>query len=272
MTPFAAKVPAAAFHLPAPNLMLKRAVRQVLNRVGYEVVRANKHPSLGSFLEGALIGMSSVLDRPLRIVQIGANDGVTSDPLASFLETMGRHVHALRIEPHPAVFELLKELHLGQAGVTLLNVAIDESPGTMDLFFLREDDWDRYRSVSGYNPTGITSTSRQHVAEHVARALKLSSIEADALIDSVSVRCMPLSDALRESDFGTPVDVLQVDAEGLDDRIILSSNVDDLGFALINYEVKHLTDERHHILGEHLDGLGYRRLRFDRDECAFRVH
>jgi hypothetical protein len=67
-------------------------------------------------------------------MQIGANDGDFSDPVASVIRRHG--LTGVMVEPIPIHFERLCSRHAGRAGITLVNAAIAETAGEMPFFYL----------------------------------------------------------------------------------------------------------------------------------------
>jgi len=65
------------------------------------------------------------------------------------------------------------------------------------------------------------------------------------------------------------IDVLQIDAEGADDEVIYASDIERLRPRLINFERRHLSDQRQQTLAAFLAGQGYSILNWsDSDSTA----
>ncbi len=80
----------------------------------------------------------------MRFAQVGANDGKLADPILRFIETGAWQ--GVMIEPHPAYFADLSELHRGKAGIQLVNCAVSNAEGQMQLFHLSEAEHGAYPS------------------------------------------------------------------------------------------------------------------------------
>src|SRR5262249_35234617 len=110
---------------------LRSLVRQSLNRFGYDVVRyageSCDHP-----LNVLEIAVRERLQRQTDFffVQVGANDGVRSDPLRSLV--LEHRLAGLLIEPLPDQYARLRENYAGQPQLRFENCAVAEHDGTRD--------------------------------------------------------------------------------------------------------------------------------------------
>jgi hypothetical protein len=79
---------------------------------------------------GALMQAST---RPLRFVQVGANDGVYGDPLRAYIER--HHWRGILVEPQPDVFARLVENYRGSCDNLIFeNVAISPDEHILRLY------------------------------------------------------------------------------------------------------------------------------------------
>ena len=84
------------------------------------------------------------------------------------------------------------------------------------------------------------------------------------------IQCTDLRTLLSANGIPAEVDVLQVDAEGEDDTVIYSSNVETLRPSIIYFERKCLSAERYAKLAAYLGGLGYSLSHVRHDSLAIR--
>lgn len=164
------------------------------------------------------------------IVQVGAYDGETGDPLSGFLD---RHrARAILLEPQPTPFAALKAKHAGNRDVITLNAAIADVDGICPLYVVdgmtEHDPW-----WCGQ----IASFHRDHLLRHQEGIPNL--------IDRIRVIDVPTisADTLRRRYALDRVDALIVDAEGSDWQIV--RNFLDLGIIpqVLSFEWRHL-DQR----------------------------
>ena len=90
----------------------------------------------------------------------------------------------------------------------------------------------------------------------------------NSMIIEQVVNSTPLPDLLRSSDAIESIDVLQVDAEGMDDDVIYNSGIDELTPSIIYFEADHLSKGRAAKLMIYLEERGYMLARIKRDMMA----
>lgn len=201
------------------------------------------------------------------IVQVGANDGKTHDPLHNFAMQYRERTEMVLIEPQTEVLRDLQINYSEHPATTVLNSAVGE-PGNLTLYRIKPQYWRFYRGILG---SGITSSDRDYVLEKARRHLALRSISPEEAIEDIH----PASETLRSllSAAGIEsVDVLQVDVEGADDLVIYSADLDLLRPRVVNYEAVHLSPSRLCELDTHLQAHSYVSTGWtDQDRCAIRV-
>ena len=69
------------------------------------------------------------------VVEVGANDGKTGDPLYRLIR-YNRRGKALLIEPIPYLFERLRSTYSGSPHCILANVAIASAAGAMPIYYI----------------------------------------------------------------------------------------------------------------------------------------
>ena len=211
----------------------------------------------------------------LNVVQIGANDGMVNDPIFPFMKKHRDSTRVLLIEPQQQLIPHLKANYSWHPDATIVDAAIGPA-GSMTLFSIREDCWagcsaPYARSWPDYRaPTGITSTSRDHVRNWAAKHYR-GPVEIDEVIVEMSVRCSPLAEVLDGTPFVNRTDLLQVDTEGYDDEILYHSDIPRLQPRLINFESAELPAERAEHVGRFLESNGYTLLPGTYDTLAIRA-
>lgn len=142
--------------------------------------------------------------RPVNFLQIGSNDGVTSDPVHDLVVRYGWR--GVLVEPVPAIFERLERNYASTAGIKLANIAIGKENGHRIFYTVHKlpDDpaW----------ADQIGSFDRRHVLRHVNAIPNL-----EQRIVPIEVRVETLTSILRSI---ASVDLLHVDAEGTDGVIL----------------------------------------------------
>lgn len=161
------------------------------------------------------------------LVQIGANDGVTNDPVRKII--LDFNVPSLLVEPQPAIFAKLQGSYLGLQYVTLENCAIDNENGHKKLYYVEP--------LPGYPKwaTGIASFDKATLLKH---RRVLPGLEENLKIIEVPTYSF---DQLLERNNIHEVLLLQLDTEGYDFELI--KQITSLGVfpRLLQYEHKHLS-------------------------------
>jgi FkbM family methyltransferase len=189
-------------------------------------------------------------------IQIGANDGITTDPIYPFVTHFGWR--GILVEPQPDVFTLLKENYAGRGHLKFINAAISERDGRRTLYTVRAEKGtiprvDRYSSF---------------YRDVVAGQTRWVSDVADR-IEEVEVDCLSLNSLLRETD-GNDVDVLHLDVEGYDYDILQMIDFKTMNPSLICFEHANMDKAKQEQVAKLLVNQGYGLSRDDLDTVAYR--
>jgi FkbM family methyltransferase len=238
-----------------------RRVESALNAKGYRVAW-----SPPAFLDpGAELrfGLEFViahlmLTRPsIFFVQIGANDGISNDPLHEFVARFDWE--GILFEPLPEIFELLQKTYSGNARLRLINAAIAEADGYRTIYTVRPDP-------------GIFA--KAHQFSTFCRESLLGQTrwvpDIERRIEERQVRCMSMKSLLGEAG-GREIDLLQIDAEGYDYALLKMIDFSLLKPSIIAYEHAHMNKQQQNELARLLFSQGYRLTRDDLDTIAYRA-
>lgn len=175
------------------------------------------------------------------ILQIGAMDGVRFDPLCPIIQK--HRSPGILVEPVRDMFDLLVANYGGYERLTLANVAIAE--------------------VSG--PQTIYRVPASQVASGAAEewALAVSSLRKPHLESTLSEMYIEeVIDGLTFADFAEryglrAFDVLQIDTESYDWRILKQIDLSAYGCRIVNVEHRHINLDDRLLMVEHLDRHGF---------------
>lgn len=148
--------------------------------------------------------------RPL-LLQIGANDGVSGDPIASVLPH--RDWYAVLVEPLPAPFAALEERYRGDSNIKLINAALADDNGVLELHM-----------IEGGKTTLASALPDRNALRHFDG--ELARIEVPA----VTFESLFASESIER------VDVLQIDTEGMDAIILRQFDIERYLPAVIHLE------------------------------------
>jgi FkbM family methyltransferase len=177
---------------------------------------------------------SSLRDRKdLYIVQIGSNDGTTSDPIHSLLQS-NPSWKAILVEPVPFLFNRLRQNYSNNPNIQFANVAITDQVGKATFYYVDPTaknhipelpDW--YDQLGSFDPS--------HIAKHFGNAL-------DPFTVSTQIATFPLS-AFLERNNVAKIDLLHIDTEGHDWIVLRQLDLSRFRPDVILIEHKHLSKE-----------------------------
>jgi FkbM family methyltransferase len=163
-------------------------------------------------------------------IQIGSNDGSNLDPLRPFI--LRTEWRGILVEPVPYIFTRLVENYRGRAGLILENVAVGELNGTSNFYYLRKAD----------NPTELPvwyetlgSFSREVILTH-----KDSIPDIEDRLVCEPVTCVTFDTLCRRHGV-EGVDLIHIEAEGYDFRIIQQIDLGRLNPRILMFEHHHLS-------------------------------
>jgi FkbM family methyltransferase len=176
------------------------------------------------------------------IVQVGACDGATNDPVRHYLaKGMAR---GILIEPNPLAFERLQRNYANFDNVTLIQAAIGEEDGVAHLYRFKKTD----KALSEVDLTlQIASFYREHLENHSRKGEE---------IERITVPCRSLSSLIAELGVNQ-IDLLQIDAEGFDATVVRMALKMQVRPSCINFEHRHLKPDDRKPLFDSLAEGGY---------------
>jgi FkbM family methyltransferase len=175
------------------------------------------------------------------LVQIGACDGVTNDPISGFIQR--RSINAVLVEPIEHSFQKLEAVYGGIPSVKLVQAAIALQDGTATFYKVREAG----RWADSTLAPQWSSFNKQHLLKH---GVKENEIEA------ITVPCLSLRSLMARFDLDK-IDFLQVDTEGFDGTVVaMALNLPHLPDC-INFENAHLNSDERESLFRDLNASEY---------------
>lgn len=188
-------------------------------------------------------------------VQIGAGDGRLADPIYPYV--LRHKLRGLALEPLPVAFERLKQTYRMQPQVRCLNVAIAERDGQMTLYAPASDDA-ALSTLASLDRGVLEKTLRaQHngagvgIAAHTVRALSFDTLAAQERVERI--------------------DLLQIDCEGYDWKLLKTVDLEKWKPAIINFESALLSPAALAESRRHLEKRGYSWFEQGLDTCAYKI-
>jgi FkbM family methyltransferase len=248
----------------------KQLINGALRALGYEIQRAR--PAV-PFVDVPLI---DVFDLVLRdylqhnpspfLVQVGAHDGKTDDPVAHLIR---RHrLHALLVEPQPLAFRRLVENNRSEPRITLENSLISAVDGDVKFYKARED-------MPGLPAFLLQSASldRKRVEAAVGWYREANpQLEGDAferLIEEVTVPSLTWESLLAKHRV-SHIDILVLDTMGFDYELLKTFPFELGRPDIIHFEHALLSPQDQMACVELLAGQGYSMAKVAVDTIAMR--
>jgi FkbM family methyltransferase len=203
-------------------ILIKNLAKSLVNLTPYQIRRKRPEATINpvEILLGYLL-----LCGPITYVQIGACNGSDGDPAYRFTRT-GK-MRAWLIEPVPTNFAQLTRNYQGVPNITLVQGAIAETDGELVMYRVRpEGRW-------ANDPAAIqwASISKSHITGHGVR---------EEEIEEIRVPAWTLASLVSSQKIG-PIDLLQIDVEGFDARVVEMAMALPTPPRSINFEHLHFT-------------------------------
>ena len=230
---------------------MKRLVQRLAAALGYRIEGIRYTPR--QFLDPALmrpLTLDDVICRrmfeagpALTFVQVGAYDGVSTDPLRKYVDACGWT--GVMLEPQPGPAARLRDLYRERPGIVVLQAALDEDRRQRTLYTVDARDLPAWVG-------GMASFDRAHILKHGHLVEDLERRVAEMAVD-----CVTFEDVLAR--LGRPaLDLLQIDAEGADGRILSLFPFDRVRPAIVHWEIKNMSRGQQEAALDLLIGHGYR--------------
>jgi len=178
-----------------------------------------------------------------RFIQVGAYDGISTDPLRKFIERFAWR--GVMLEPQPEPARQLRNLYPEGSGMVILEAALDREPGSRTIYTVEADSVPKWVG-------GMASFERNNILKHadqipgiadMVREIEVSCVTPDHVLDQLG------SDRL---------DLLQIDAEGADGYLLSLFPFARIKPAIVHWEIKNMTRQAQEETLDLLRGHGYR--------------
>lgn len=207
---------------------------------------------------------SRIIGRPLTFIQLGASDGLHSDPIREFI--IRDHWSGVLVEPIPYSYSRLKEnyRYLQRTNLAFVNAAVVASgvplPGpfyTFDQQFL----------------AGLPVSERLHylqissfIASHTRGGFAPGSAAREAIV-AIDIPACTLEDLVRDHFDAPQIDLLVTDLEGYEAQLLPALNFTHIQPRAIFYE-SHNLGQAEGKVRDYLTANGYECFAFGGDSFA----
>ena len=223
-----------------------KGMRDVSKSLRYNPINKSRWRSHEKRFEG-MIEQYSRETPDFFVLQIGACDGVISDPIYKWIKKYGWQ--GVLVEPQKREFERLKITYGDNDKLRFENVAIAEDSGQRPLYKVKDEyieaDWER--SIASFLPKPSLEKQNKITVEMVP------CITFDLLLNRHQVK---------------RIDLLQMDVEGYDYQLLMLFDFERIKPRLIRYEHRLLTLSDKSSCQKRLAQNGYQILEMEYDTGA----
>lgn len=186
----------------------KQIIKKIANFFGYDLIKLEYNQFS---IETLLSLYFYKTPEDFFFVQIGANDGKTSDPVYNFIKQY--KLSGILIEPQKIPFKKLKETYSSCENLIFANIAIGEEDGEESLYNVKESFKSVYNHYTKGDAMGISSFYKQHIREHLKKNVpELSNRDnVDEFIDIETVNTLSFDTFVQKYNVNR-IDLLQIDA------------------------------------------------------------
>lgn len=218
--------------------MIKNLIKKILKKKGY----VSKHSLPNSKFKYDLLYLLlfALQKKNYKIIQIGANNGSSGDPINTFIEDYNNKITYLGFEPQEKPFNELKKNYQSYKNFYFLKQCVGKE-GKNNFYYLNKEFENLCKKNGWFFSDGVSSLIKANLSK---RLVKLN-LNPEDYIDKYEVEVLPLKKSI-ETNFKDivehfrDIDLLQIDAEGYDDQVIYQSSIDFFKPKYINFESKNL--------------------------------
>jgi FkbM family methyltransferase len=236
---------------PDRQTRLSRAIRSydrlpdsIKNKIGYS---AMQYP----------LALFALLVDNVFFIQIGANDGQHADPLHRHI--IANHWAGILVEPVPELFNRLNDTYADHDNLVFIKAAITERDGLTTFYRTKTSTGDNQ-----YESEGLGTLDRDVLTKTTRHSELLSQSIIEEQVKGISV------DTLLKTNNIERLDLIQIDTEGYDYKILKQFDLALHKPLLIIYEHKHLRDVENSACREYLQSHGYHLRSNQSDTLAYR--
>ena len=237
---------------------LKAVVRRCLNVSGYRLQKIRGSVKAPIDVLELLLEKLSSERAGFFFVQIGANDGLTDDPIRAFVAKY--HWHGVLIEPQPQVFRQLLKNYEQERQLIFENAAIADKDGSVRLFVAN------HRTQA--NLTVFASLKKDTLVRGLNNP-KATGVKVE--VEEIEVPALSVQTLLAKHRI-TEIDLLLTDVQGYDREVVEQFLTRGVNPTLIHFEHCHTSRPALDALYRKLVEHGYRFNELENDTLCYRSH
>jgi len=228
----------------------------------YKYLYKPKRGSLNEFLNEYSISKKNTLS----VIQIGANDGITHDPIHKFIKR--DKWKGVLLEPQSYVHEqFLKKIYKRNKGIHTLCAAISEKDGKQHLYKIGFSNMRWATGLASFKKEAVESAFNSGLVQTKCLKHNIKLPLPSEYITSEEIITISPETLLNKYQISR-IDLLQIDAEGFDFEVIKIFDIQKSQPNVIVFENKHLSEKDMTLCIEHLKVNNYRIKNFDDNTVA----
>jgi FkbM family methyltransferase len=183
----------------------------------------------------------------VRFVQIGCNDGISTDPIREFV-IRNQHWRGVFVEPIQVHLDRCRYNYsfYSPERFSFVNAAVSEHAGVLDIWKVKDSELHKFPRLAGL----VASVDCSHVLKFFPNAGQTGCLER------FTVHCTTYPDVVRQAGFAA-LEFLLIDVEGHEASIIRSLRDAPIRPAAILFETAHLSDAELQEVQVLLNSLSY---------------
>ncbi len=177
---------------------------------------------------------SKIHNKKINFLQIGSNDGLVNDNIREFI--VRDHWSGILVEPQPVVFRKLKSNYSkvrDLSRLTFLNVAVSNRMEDSANFWTIDESFANTLPI--YKSSSIRRKASFVTPDYLRLACQANGVSEDHIV-KIKVPVLTIKKILEDYWQWSNLDLLIVDAEGNDSKIILSIDFSNINPEIIIYE------------------------------------
>lgn len=245
---------------------MKKALKSLFFNIRFSLSASNNFLFIGYYknlykpeknsLNELLSDYSKRIGSDFTVVQVGANDGITHDPIHKFIKR--DNWNGVLLEPQKFVYDkFLKRIYKKHTNIHVLNAAMGETDGEANIYKIGFSD---SRWATGLTTFDRPTLEKAFTSGHVQRKCEKEgvSIPSDESLHIAEEKVQVISSTTIIEKYGLPkVDLLMIDTEGFDFEVIKLFQIEKHAPGLIIFEHSHLSDQDYQECIKHLANNDY---------------
>ena len=249
------------------TLILKRFILNFIKRLGYRIKKIPAFKIKIDYKNLLYVILSNLNKKKYKIIQIGSNDGKKGDPINSFIEEYHNSISYLGFEPQEIPFNKLKKRYQNFKNFYFIKNCIGEKKKSR--FYYLNKNFEELCKKKNINFSDVESSLLE---KNLKKKIILLGLNPKDYIENYEVLITPLKESIKKENKSLiknfkNIDLLQIDCEGYDDKVIYNSSIEFFSPAIINFEYVNLSKKKLKNLIKFLNNKSYKCIKWSKSDC-----